>query len=487
MAYKRSVYQQAKEALDQRRAQAERLGQQRRAEIAAQCPAILETEREMAACGAELIKVACRGEQVEQKIAALSQRNLDAQKQRAKLLQDMGYAPDYLDNVYTCPICKDTGTHGNYYCTCYLDLIRQTAKENIKGAAQLKKCTFETFSLRYYSNTPDPALGRSHREIMRRISDYLQSYADTFSLQSKSLLMMGKTGLGKTHLLLAIEHALRVKYPNMIVIYTTCEDLINELLQGMRNKNTVPFREKYRNADALLVDDIQFIQKGESFQEEFFHTFDTLYRAKKQIVMTSDEPPRNMTILTERLRSRFEMGVLADIQPPDIETRKAIIYKKCDEIGFTLDEEIVNYIAQNIKNNIRQLEGTVHKIFAMTQTFRNKPTLADVENIIKDITSDSQPVSVKVEKIIDYVANAFGVTAADIKSDKRQSDIKLARQVAMYVIKEVTALTLQEIGNIFDKNHSTVIYSIDQIKKTMDKNPQARMVAASAVNEFNKG
>ena len=198
MAYKRSVYQQAKEALDRRRAQAERLGQQRRAEIAAQCPAILETEREMAACGAELIKVACRGEQVEQKIAALSQRNLDAQKQRAKLLQEMGYAPDYLDNVYTCPICKDTGTHGNYYCTCYLDLIRQTAKESIKGAAQLKKCTFETFSLRYYSDTPDPALGRSHREIMRRISDYLQSYADTFSLQSKSLLMMGKTGLGKT-------------------------------------------------------------------------------------------------------------------------------------------------------------------------------------------------------------------------------------------------------------------------------------------------
>ena len=236
-----------------------------------------------------------------------------------------------------------------------------------------------------------------------------------------------------------------------------------------------------------MVDDIQFIQKGESFQEEFFHTFDTLYRAKKQIVMTSDEPPRNMTILTERLRSRFEMGVLADIQPPDIETRKAIIYKKCDEIGFTLDEDIVNYIAQNIKNNIRQLEGTVHKLFAMTQTFHNQPTLADVEKIIKDITSDSQPISVKVEKIIDYVANAFGVTAADIKSDKRQNDIKLARQVAMYVIKEVTALTLQEIGNIFDKNHSTVIYSIDQIKKTMDKNPQARMVAASAISEFNKG
>lgn len=256
MAYKRSVYQQAKEALDQRRAQAERLGQQRHAEIIAQCPAIAETEREMAACGAELIKVAYRGEQVEQKIAALSQRNLDAQQQRAKLLQAMGYAPDYLDNVYTCPICKDTGTHGNYYCTCYLDLIRQTAKESIKGAAQLKKCTFDTFSLRYYSDTPDPALGRSHREIMRRICDYLKSYADTFSLQSKSLLMMGKTGLGKTHLSLAVVN--RVIDRGFNVYYDSAQGILDRLEKDHfdRNNRDDALQEDLYRSDLLVIDDL---------------------------------------------------------------------------------------------------------------------------------------------------------------------------------------------------------------------------------------
>ena len=300
------------------------------------------------------------------------------------------------------------------------------------------------------------------------------------------LLIYGRSGLGKTHLLLAIENAMRKNFPDMLIIYTTGEELINELLQGVRVKNTVPFREKYRNADALLVDDIQFIQKSEAFQEEFFHIFNTLYLAGKQIVLTSDQPPRDMTILTDRLRSRFEQGILADVQPPDYETRKAIILKKCEQLNILLDDEIVDYIAQNIKNNIRQLEGTVHKIVAMKQTFHNQLTLTDVEKIVKDITSDSQPVSVTVDKIIDYVANAFGVTSADIKSDKRQGDITSARQVAMFAIKEITSLTLQEIGKIFDKKHSTVLYSIEQIKKLMEVNPQIRMVTNSAVTEFKK-
>ena len=202
--------------------------------------------------------------------------------------------------------------------------------------------------------------------------------------------------------------------------------------------------------------------------------------------MTSDEPPRKMTILNERLRTRFEQGVLADIQPPDYETRKAIIYKKSEQLGFILQDEYVEFIAQNVKNNIRQIEGTVHKLYAMYQTYHNTLTLEQVDGVIKDITSDSQPISVTVDKIIDFVAKAFGVSGADIKSDKRQNNIKLARQVAMYVIKEVTSLTLQEIGKVFEKNHSTVIYSIEQIKKTMETNPEARVVATSAINEFKK-
>ena len=297
----------------------------------------------------------------------------------------------------------------------------------------------------------------------------------------------GPDGSGKTSQLEMLMPVLKEKYPDMIVIYTTGEELINELLQGMRVKNTVPFREKYRNADALLVDDIQFIQKGESFQEEFFHTFDTLYRAQKQIVMTSDEPPRKMTILNERLRTRFEQGVLADIQAPDYETRKAIIYKKSEELGLKLEDDVVEYIANAIKNNIRQLEGTVHKIYAMQETFHHELSVPEVDKIIKDITTDSQPISVTVDKILDYVSAGFGVTTADIKSEKRQNNVKLARQTAMYVIKEVTSLTLQEIGNIFGKNHSTVLYSLDQIKANMNKYPEAKVVADSAIKEFKKG
>ncbi len=299
-------------------------------------------------------------------------------------------------------------------------------------------------------------------------------------------LIYGRSGLGKTHLMLAIEHELREKFPDMVIIYTTGEDLMNELLKGVRVKNTVPFRNKYRNADALLVDDIQFIQKSDSFQEEFFHTFDTLYRAGKQIVLTSDVPPRDMQILDERLRGRFEQGVLADVQPPDYDTRKAIILKKCDQLGIDLEDEIVDFIAQNVKNNIRQLEGTVNKILAMKKTYNNTFTLEEARNIVKDITNDSQPVSVTVDKIIDYIAKAFGVSASDIKSNKRQADINMARQVSMYVIKEVTALTLQDVGAIFGKNHSTVLHSINQVKAKIDDNTQIKVVIMGAINEFNK-
>ena len=299
------------------------------------------------------------------------------------------------------------------------------------------------------------------------------------------LMIYGRSGLGKTHLMLAIEHDLRKNYPDMVVIYTTGEDLMNEFINGLKLKNTTPFREKYRNADALLVDDIQSIAKSEATQDEFFYTFDALKRANKQIVLTSDQPPRDMTILTDRLRSRFEQGILADVQAPDFETRKAIILTKCEKLGILLDDEIVDYIAQNIKGNIRQLEGAVNKIYAM-QLNHQTVTIEDANNIIKDVAGNSQPVTETVDKIISFIAKTFGITEEDIKSEKRQKNVKKARQVAMYVIKEVTDLNLKDIGNQFGKNHSTVIYSIDQVKQTMETDPEVRMVAKNAIDEFKK-
>ena len=298
------------------------------------------------------------------------------------------------------------------------------------------------------------------------------------------LLIYGRSGLGKTHLLLAIKNRLKEKYPDKLIIYTTGEAFMNELIECLKNQNTFHFHQKYRTVDALLIDDIQIIQKGIAVQEEFFHTFNTLQQAGKQIVITSDVPPREMEILEERLRARFEMGIMADIQPPDIDTRKAIIMRKSDELGITLPEPIIELIAQKIKNNVRQIEGSVKKIAAMTAAYSNPVTLEQAQDIIKDITTDYQPTSVTVKKIVEYMAKEFGISENDILSDKRQSNIALARQLAMYVIKEVTDLKLQELGNYFNKNHTTVLYAINQAKEKMDKNPQYKALAMNAVNEF---
>lgn len=298
------------------------------------------------------------------------------------------------------------------------------------------------------------------------------------------LLIYGRSGLGKTHLLLAIENELRRNNPDMVIIYITGEDLMNELIKGLKVKNPVPFRNKYRNADALLVDDIQFIQKSDSFQEEFFHTFDTLYRAGKQIVLTSDVPPREMLILDDRLRSRFEQGVLADVQPPDFDTRKAIIINKSEQLQLRLSNESIDYIAQNVKNNIRQIEGTVNKVSAYVKAYGSEITDEQIKEIVKDVTTDSKPLAVRIDNLIIYIAKSFGVSSADIKSDKRQADINLARQISMYAIKEVTNLTLQDIGKIFGKNHSTVLHSINQAKDKTEENPQLKNIFTEAVDEF---
>lgn len=302
------------------------------------------------------------------------------------------------------------------------------------------------------------------------------------------LLIYGRSGLGKTHLLFAIENELKKNNPDMVVLYVTGESLMNELYEGAKIKNTIPFHQKYRNADALLVDDVQWIQHGEALQEEFFHTFDTLKRNGKQVVMTSDVPPREMPVLTERLRGRFEQGVIVDIQPPDFDTRKAIILNKCEQLDTSLSDKIVEFIAQKVKTNIRQIEGTVNKIAAMKAAYNKDVTIEEVQNIVKDITSDSQPISVKVEKITEYMSKAFGVTVAEIKSEKRQANIALARQLTIYVISEVFPdLTQQQIAEFFGKTRSNVNYSLNQAILSMEKNPQTKVIAKDAINEFQAG
>ena len=297
------------------------------------------------------------------------------------------------------------------------------------------------------------------------------------------LLTYGKSGLGKTHLMFAIYNKMKTENPDAIIIYTTGESFFNELIECITKKNTIVFHNKYRNADALLIDDIQYIQKGDAVQEEFFHTFNILQQAGKQIVLTSDVPPKEMLGIHERLRTRFESGVLADIQPPDIDMRKAIIKRKCQELDITLSENITDFIAQKIKNNVRQLEGTVKKIAAMTKIYGEAPTIEQVQDIIKDITNENQPVAVTIEKIIDSVSNSFGVTSSDIKSDKRQAEITQARQAAMYIIKEITDLTLKDIGGYFGKNHATVLHSVKQCKEKMDESSSYKSTVNNIIRD----
>ncbi|NMP38406.1 MAG: chromosomal replication initiator protein DnaA [Clostridiales bacterium] len=284
------------------------------------------------------------------------------------------------------------------------------------------------------------------------------------------LFLHGRSGLGKTHLLCAIQKEIEKNTPNAKIVYTSGENFTNELISYLAEKNMTEFHNKYRSADVLLVDDVQFIAGKIQTQEEFFHTFDSLNLAGKQIVLTSDRPPKEMQTLEERLRTRFEWGLLADVQPPDLETRMAIIKRKAQLLNLDLNDEVVEFIADKLKNNIRQLEGAVKKINAMRVMNNSVPSIVLANDAIKDILTYNQPVSVTVNKIIEQVARTFGVSPEDIKSQKKKADISNARQISIYIIREITELPHEAIGKFFNKNHSTIIYSYDIIKTKMEEN-----------------
>lgn len=299
------------------------------------------------------------------------------------------------------------------------------------------------------------------------------------------LFIYGRSGLGKTHLMLAINNDLKKKNPDAIILYTTGENFTNELITCLAEKNTVAFHNKYRNVDALLVDDIQFIQNKVSTQEELFHTFNALTQNGKQVVLTSDRPPKEMERLDERLRTRFEWGLIADIQPPDIETRMAIIKRKAAQLKLNLSDSVVELIAEKIKHNIRQLEGTVKKLSALYTLDGILPSVEAVQNIIRDIISDNQPVSVTIDRIIESVSSVYGVSVNDILSDKRNANISTARQVSMFIIRELTDISQQQIGEKFGgKTHSTVHHSIDLVEKKMGEDSVFKNTVFDIIKNF---
>ncbi len=299
------------------------------------------------------------------------------------------------------------------------------------------------------------------------------------------LFIYGHSGLGKTHLVMAIRNELKNRNKDINIVYTTSENFLNEFISCIGTKDNKLFREKYRSADALFIDDIQFFKGKESTQEEFFHTFNDLINAGRQIVITSDRPPKEIEGLDDRIKTRFESGLVADIQPPDIETRTAIIMKKAKDSNLKLSNQMINYIAERIKENIRQIEGTINKIAAMQSLYGIEPTMGSIQQIIHDIETDSRPVSALVDEIIESVADKYDLTKSDIISEKRNANISLARNVAMYVIREVTGLSLENIGNKFGgKKHSTVKHSIDIVEEKMTRDVKFKNTVYNIVKQF---
>ena len=313
-----------------------------------------------------------------------------------------------------------------------------------------------------------------------------QAVASQPAVLYNPLFIYGSPGLGKTHLLNAIGAEFKKNFPKLTVLYTKGEDFTNEVIDGIKEGTMPHVREKYRTVDLLLLDDIQFIAGKVSTQEEFFHTFEALHESKKQIVLTSDRPPKEIATLEDRLKSRFESGLLADIQVPDFETRTAIVNRKAESLGFEIPDSVSEYIATKLKNNIRQLEGAVKKLRAF-HLLEDKPiNVATAQAAISDIINNSQPTPVTVEKIIEEVARTYGnVTPEDIRSQKRNSNISEARQMSMYIVREITDLSMVEIGDTFGgRDHSTVVYATRQIERKIEKDPHTKAVVNDIIKNI---
>ncbi len=285
------------------------------------------------------------------------------------------------------------------------------------------------------------------------------------------LFLFGPSGLGKTHLLFAIMNEVRKLHPNFNILYVTSEEFTNELIDALalRQNRNLAFKEKYRNVDMLLVDDVHFIAGKYSVQEEFFHTFNALYNEKKQIILTSDRPPRDISYLESRLQTRFESGLMADIQPPDTELRAAIFKMKTQLLGIRLDNEVLTYLSENITNNVRQIEGALKRLRAQSFITGEPISKAMAADVLKDFFTTDGAERVTIEKVFSFVSRRYGFSTEDIRGKKRTSDIVYVRHIAMYLCTDYTGLSLKAIGRQFGRDHSTVINARDNVINRMKK------------------
>jgi len=330
------------------------------------------------------------------------------------------------------------------------------------------KYTFDTF-----------VIGNSNRLAHAASVAVAESPAKAYN----PLFIYGGVGLGKTHLMHAIGHYVLSQNPSTKVLYVSSEKFTNELINAIKDDRNEEFRSKYRNIDILLIDDIQFIGGKERTQEEFFHTFNSLYEAGKQIIVSSDKPPKEIPTLEERLRSRFEWGLIADIQPPDLETRIAILRKKAQMESLDVPNDVMVFIANKIASNIRELEGALNRVVAYASLTENEINVELATEALKEILSAAKTKVINSSTIQEAVARYFDLKPDEFKSKKRNREIAYPRQIAMYLCRELTDLSLPKIGEEFGgRDHTTVIHACDKISKDIESNPETRR----AVEELKK-
>ncbi len=298
------------------------------------------------------------------------------------------------------------------------------------------------------------------------------------------LFIHGPSGLGKTHLMYAITNAFKQKNPRANIIYIKSEDFTNQLIESISRSNVANFRNKYRFCDMLLIDDIQFIAGKESTQQEFFHTFNTLIESNRQVILASDRPPSEIKLLEDRLKSRFEQGLLADIQPPDLELRTAIIKNKAEQAELVLPDDVVNFLAENLRANIRQIEGAIKKLGAMSLVSGRPISMEMTRSSIADLLGGVEPVSVTVDKIFTSVCRKFALSRSDLESTSRKKELAQPRHLCIYLIREVTGMSLPQIGKIFNRDHSTVINSVNAVEKKCRENHAFEVEVKEMIKEF---
>lgn len=331
------------------------------------------------------------------------------------------------------------------------------------------KYTFDTF-----------IVGESNRLACAACRSIAQEKADF-----NPLYIYSEPGLGKTHLLYAIKNEVETRHPDYNIVYVSAETFVNEFVNSVKMNTTEEFKKKYRNAEMLLVDDVQFFSGKKESQNELFHTFEELHRRGKEIILTSDRPPKEINDIETRLITRFEWGLLTDIAAPEFETRLAIIKRKAELMDLKIPNNVMEYMADKLKNNIRQIEGAIVKMYHIVFLTGTTPTIIMAQNIIKDVMTEVQPVPVTVEHVITDVSHIFNVSAEEMRSKNRNSQVSTARQVAMYVISKVTDLSYTSIGKEFGgRDHSTVVYATNKVKKVMQSDPAYRATVEDLIKNI---